>query len=118
MLSDGQREALAKALAGLADGEDWPTNAELGGGLTGTRDDEYRAGKLADVADIAPLIEQWISEAVTDALESGDLPDGWEQIGIHDLLLRVKLVRSRPRIKSSCGRWRDDRHHPDAPRNT
>lgn len=35
-------ERAARALAALEDGQDWPSNAELGGNLTGTRDDEYR----------------------------------------------------------------------------
>lgn len=35
-------EAVARVLAQLEDGEDWPTNAALGGNLTGTRDDEFR----------------------------------------------------------------------------
>ncbi|SDQ47752.1 hypothetical protein SAMN04488565_2627 [Leucobacter chromiiresistens] len=37
-----QIEAAARALACLEPGEDWPTNGELGGSPTGTRDDEYR----------------------------------------------------------------------------
>jgi hypothetical protein len=40
--TDAEVEAAARALAGLEPGEDWPTNAALGGSLTGTRDDEYR----------------------------------------------------------------------------
>src|SRR5690606_32963224 len=39
-------EAAAKAMAGMQPGEEWPTNEELGGSLTGTRDDEFRAGML------------------------------------------------------------------------
>lgn len=35
-------ERMARVLADLDPGEPWPTNEELGGGLTGTRDDEYR----------------------------------------------------------------------------
>ncbi|MEJ6490806.1 hypothetical protein PQI23_13875 [Leucobacter sp. USCH14] len=39
-----QIEAAARALACLEPGADWPTNGELGGSPTGTRDDEYRDG--------------------------------------------------------------------------
>lgn len=35
-------EHLARVFADLDPGEPWPTNEELGGGHTGTRDDEYR----------------------------------------------------------------------------
>ena len=35
-------ERMARVLADLELGEPWPTNEELGGGPTGTRDDEYR----------------------------------------------------------------------------
>lgn len=35
-------ERMARVFADLDPGEPWPTNAELGGGPTGTRDDEYR----------------------------------------------------------------------------
>jgi hypothetical protein len=41
-------EKAARALAGLEDGEPWPTNAELGGNLTGTRDDEYHDAMTED----------------------------------------------------------------------
>jgi len=39
-------EAVARILADLEPGEDWPTNEELGGNLTGTRDDEYHSQML------------------------------------------------------------------------
>lgn len=35
-------ERMARAIADLEPGDQWPTNEELGGGPTGTRDDEYR----------------------------------------------------------------------------
>ena len=35
-------ERMARVLAYLEPGDQWPTNEELGGGPTGTRDDEYR----------------------------------------------------------------------------
>lgn len=40
--TDAAVERMARAIADLEPGEPWPTNEELGGGLTGTRDDEYR----------------------------------------------------------------------------
>ena len=42
LADEGLREAVARALAQMEPGEDWPTNEALGGGPTGTRDDEYR----------------------------------------------------------------------------
>lgn len=39
---DAAVERMARVLADLDPGEPWPTNKELGGGPTGTRDDEYR----------------------------------------------------------------------------
>ena len=41
-LGDDAIERMARAFACLEPGEPWPTNEELGGGPTGTRDDEYR----------------------------------------------------------------------------
>ena len=41
-------ERVARALAGMEPGEDWPTNTELGGNLTGTRDDEFRYAMRED----------------------------------------------------------------------
>lgn len=38
-------EALARELAFLDDGDPWPSNEELGGSPTGTRDDEFRAAQ-------------------------------------------------------------------------
>lgn len=40
--TDEAVERMARMFAGLEPGEPWPTNEELGGGPTGTRDDEYR----------------------------------------------------------------------------
>lgn len=66
------REALARVLAELVPGEDWPSNIDLGGhAALGTRDDEFRAamlegadrilasGVLRDVRDVqAEALEQ------------------------------------------------------------
>lgn len=41
--TEAEVEAVARALARLDPGEDWPTNFALGGGLTGALDDEYRS---------------------------------------------------------------------------
>lgn len=46
LLGDEAVLEAARELAGLEPGESWPTNDELGGNLTGTRDDEYRAGLM------------------------------------------------------------------------
>lgn len=35
-------EMVERGALGLVDGDEWPTNEELGGNLTGTRDDEFR----------------------------------------------------------------------------
>ena len=40
-LDEDTIERMARVLAYLDPGEPWPTNAELGGGPTGTRDDEF-----------------------------------------------------------------------------
>ena len=51
-------ERLAKALAQLEPDEPWPTNADLGGSLTGTRDDEFRDGKRDEARELlAELLE-------------------------------------------------------------
>ena len=45
LLSDDMIERVARELANLDPGDDWPTNIELGGNpFTGTRDDEYKRG--------------------------------------------------------------------------
>lgn len=51
-------ERAARALAGLTTDEPWPTSAALGGGPTGTRDDEYRAAMI-DQADAALSAAGW-----------------------------------------------------------
>ena len=61
----GARKDVARALAQMEPGEEWPTNAALGGGLTGTRDDEYRAA-MQDDADAALA-------AVAEALGVGEV---------------------------------------------
>lgn len=51
------RDELARVLGGVALDADWPSNADLGGSGTGTRDDEYRDAMLADAdAVIAHLL--------------------------------------------------------------
>lgn len=39
--TDAAIERMTRVFADLEPGEPWPTNEELGGGPTGTRDDEY-----------------------------------------------------------------------------
>ncbi|PPF56071.1 hypothetical protein C5B94_03890 [Clavibacter michiganensis] len=36
----------------------WPTNAELGGSLTGTRDDEFRASVYEEVDEILDILKR------------------------------------------------------------
>jgi hypothetical protein len=61
-------QAVARVLAMLEPGEDWPTNAALGGNATGTRDDEFRDGCIeqaeAAVAVVWPLALAAAAEAV------------------------------------------------------
>lgn len=47
-MTDARTEAAALAILGE---DQWPTNAELGGGLTGTRDDEVRDQFMDDARD-------------------------------------------------------------------
>ena len=57
-------ERAARAHASIEPGGDWPTNAALGGNLTGTRDDEYRAG-IRDQAEgvLAAVLPDLLAEA-------------------------------------------------------
>jgi hypothetical protein len=50
------RDVVARAVAELEPGEDWPTNAALGGSLTGTRDDEFRAACEGDADRVIAAI--------------------------------------------------------------
>ena len=43
---------IARIIARLEPGEEWPTNEELGGSMTGTRDDEFRREMLEQAAAI------------------------------------------------------------------
>lgn len=59
LTSDEAREAAARGIAQIGPSEGWPTNEALGGGPTGTRDDEYldmmhdqAADALAAVTDL------------------------------------------------------------------
>lgn len=53
---DSMEEDIARVLAELEPGEAWPSNARLGGNLTGTRDDEYRAAMLDDARRVLAVI--------------------------------------------------------------
>ena len=67
-------EALAREMACLEPGDPWPTNEQLGGGLTGTRDDEYRDGMRDQARDslaaVAPLIERAVRERIAADIEA------------------------------------------------
>jgi hypothetical protein len=73
-LTDEIIEAGARALAMLLPNEEWPTNAALGGSMTGTRDDEYRAAMREQshmvAAAIAPLIEAAVREQIARDIEA------------------------------------------------
>ena len=68
-------ERAARAHALIEPGEDWPTNSELGGGLTGTRDDEYRAG-MREEAEI--MLAAVLPDLLAEALNQGRA-DGWDE---------------------------------------
>lgn len=56
---DAAVERMARVLADLDPGEPWPTNEELGGGPSGTRDDEYRHECMDRArAALAALLEE------------------------------------------------------------
>jgi hypothetical protein len=48
-------EDVARVFAGLGDDEPWPSNWELGGSTTGTRDDEFRSAHMADARRLLAL---------------------------------------------------------------
>lgn len=50
--TEEQIEAVARELACLDEGDPWPTNAQLGGSLTGDRDMEYRSGMREQARDL------------------------------------------------------------------
>lgn len=57
--TDAAVARMARAIAVLEPGEPWPTNEELGGGPTGTRDDEYRYDCLDRArAALAALLQE------------------------------------------------------------
>ena len=63
LLSDEAVEAAALEMSGF---DSWPSNGELGGGPTGTRDDEFRSANIEDAR--AAL------QAAVDAVTKGDKP--------------------------------------------
>jgi hypothetical protein len=61
-------EAGARVLAGLEEGQDWPTNESLGGSATGTRDDEYRHALRSEAAAVIDAVVPAIqAQALRDA---------------------------------------------------
>ena len=77
-------EATARLLAGLGPGDEWPTNEQLGGSLTGTRDDEYHMAKQEEatelLASLLPLLTQDIQPVIFDALASVTLGMGVDRV--------------------------------------
>jgi hypothetical protein len=67
-------EAAAKAMAGMQPDEEWPTNEELGGSLTGTRDDEFRDGMLEQAK--AGLTAALDALDLEGAMAKSSWPDG------------------------------------------
>lgn len=69
-------DAIARRLASLEPNEPWPTNEELGGSLTGTRDDEYRHGMNEQATeildDILPLLLRDLEPATERPSETHD----------------------------------------------
>lgn len=74
-------EQAARVLARMEPGEDWPTNEFLGGGMTGTRDEEFRQEMIDQARDLdsagllaRPLpTRREIADVLYGALEEG----GW-----------------------------------------
>ena len=70
-------ERAARAHASIEPGGDWPTNAALGGNLTGTRDDEYRAGMREQAAEVlAAVLPDLLADAWDEAVASMRYEDG------------------------------------------
>ena len=63
-------EAGARELACLDDGEPWPSNADLGGNPTGTRDDEYRDGITEHATEIITAALPHILDALAEQANS------------------------------------------------
>ena len=61
-------EQAARAHADIEPGDDWPTNAALGGNLTGTRDDEYRAGMREQAEGVLAAV---LPDLLAEAWEAG-----------------------------------------------
>lgn len=55
-VDDATVERLARKLANLEPGEEWPSNHDLGGGPCGTRDDEYQAGMHEQAREIIAVV--------------------------------------------------------------
>ena len=65
-------EKAARAHADIEPGDDWPTNAALGGNLTGTRDDEYRAGMREQAEGaLAAVLPDLLAEAWVEGYHAG-----------------------------------------------
>lgn len=61
-------EALARELAFLDDGDPWPSNEELGGSPTGTRDDEFRAAQEETAVEHIGVVLPHLESATEDNL--------------------------------------------------
>ena len=61
-------ERAARAHASIEPGGDWPTNVALGGNLTGTRGDEYRAGMREQAEEVLAAV---LPDLLADAWDDG-----------------------------------------------
>ena len=109
-------EALARELAFLNDGDPWPSNKELGGSPTGTRDDEFRAAQeetaVEHIGVILPHLESATEENLArlrDTLAGRALmAEGWQALiesmsasgEFHDVDLRT-MERHNPYRKET-----------------
>ncbi|GAB2567383.1 hypothetical protein [Leucobacter ruminantium] len=66
--TEEQIEAVARELACLDEGDSWPTNAQLGGSLTGDRDVEYREGMREQARDLLLVAARAAGVAPQDEL--------------------------------------------------
>jgi hypothetical protein len=88
-------EALARELACLEPGEDWPSNEALGGSPTGTRDNEFRSGMREQAADhlkvVAPLIAAAVLRKVATEPEILGVPNERTRLWLNNVATAYEL---------------------------
>lgn len=100
-------ETIERAALAIAEVDEWPTNEELGGNLTGTRDDEFRNEHI-DMARAA--LEAALKED-QDAVTSGE----WAAFQLEELRDRVKITDD---MIERAATEIFDRPFPNVPRST